>query len=95
MFPNYEKIAIANESHIYLATRYKFKKYRSITANYDEFWESINGTKLSHMWFLPIILERKNIEDIPSKKRSMYNSRFTLLDQMNLSIRNFMKDNKR
>lgn len=95
MFPNYEKIAIANESHIYLATRYKFKKYRSITANYDEFWESINGTKLSHMWFLPIILERKNIEDIPSKKRSMYNNRFTLLDQMNLSIRNFMKDNKR
>ena len=89
--PDYSKIAVGNESHIYLSARYKFKKYRTISADYDEFWESLMGEKKHHMWFLPDVIERKNIEDVPSKKRSMYNNRFRVLDAMKESIDDFKK----
>lgn len=86
MFPNIPKLAIANEGHIYLSTRYKFKKYRKISADYDEFWESFEGVKQGDFWALPKEIKRKNIEDIPSKKRSQYNNRFAILDQMKAAI---------
>lgn len=34
------------------------------------------------MWLLPKKLERKNIEEIPSRKRSLYQNRFNLLDEI-------------
>ncbi|WP_349290943.1 MULTISPECIES: DUF535 family protein [unclassified Fusobacterium] len=95
LFPQCEKIAVGNESHIYLSARYKFKKYRTINADYDDFWESLNGHKEGVMWSLPQEIERKNIEDVPSKKRSMYNNRFRVLDEMKASIDKFLTDNKR
>ncbi len=93
--PDYIKIAVANESHIYLAARYKYKKYRNINADYDEFWETLMGEKRHHMWFLPKEIERKKIEDVPSKKRSMYNNRFRVLDTMKEEIDNFIEKNQR
>lgn len=93
LFPNCKKLAISNEGHIYLSTRYKFKKYRKINANYNEFWESFGGTPQENLWLLPKEIKRKNIEDVPSKKRSLYNNRFSLLDKTKEEIQDFIRNN--
>lgn len=93
LFPNCKKLAISNKGHIYLSSRYKYKKYRKINADYDEFWESFGGVINSEFWLLPEEIKRKNIEDIPSKKRSLYNNRFALLDRLKDSIEDFFAKN--
>lgn len=81
-----EKICVGNERHIYITKRYLKKK--KILANYDEFWESLNGEKLkSGLWKLPENLVRKDISEIPSKKRSEYRKRYNILDNLGESIR--------
>lgn len=82
LFPKLDKVAVGNNKHIYLSLRYKFKKQRTIHANYDEFWESLGGVLKNDVWLLPNIIERKDISEIPSKKRSMYNNRYILLDNL-------------
>ena len=79
LFPNYDKIAVGNKGHIYLSLRYKFKKNRKINADYDEFWESLGSQKEDDIfWSLPKRIARKNIEDIPSKKRSQYTNKYKI-----------------
>ena len=91
LFPNYDKIAVGNKGHIYLSLRYKFKKSRKINADYDEFWESIGSEKIdSIFWALPVKIFRKSIEDIPSKKRSQYTSKYKILDELNEKVKKFL-----
>lgn len=91
LFPNYDKIAVSNKGHIYLSLRYKFKKSRKINADYDEFWESIGSEKIdSIFWALPVKIFRKSIEDIPSKKRSQYTSKYKILDELNEKVKEFL-----
>lgn len=86
LFPNQKKIAVSNNKHIYLSIRYKYKKYRTIHANYDEFWKSLGGISKNDTWLLPIFLEKKEISNIPSKKRSLYNNRYALLENLKKDI---------
>ena len=91
LFSNYDKIAVGNKGHIYLSLRYKFKKSRKINADYDEFWESIGSEKIdSIFWALPVKIFRKSIEDIPSKKRSQYTSKYKILDELNEKVKEFL-----
>ena len=91
LFPNYDKIAVGNKGHIYLSLRYKFKKNRKINADYDEFWESLGSQKEDDIfWSLPKRIARKNIEDIPSKKRSQYTNKYKILDELNDRVKNFL-----
>lgn len=46
------------------------------------FGQGLDGEEKDGMWLLPKKLERKNIEEIPSKKRSLYQNRFNLLDSI-------------
>ena len=51
--------------------------------NYDEAWEERGGQRSSADWFsMPIAPQRRNIEDIPSKKRSLYRQRYAMLNAM-------------
>lgn len=88
LFPKNKKLAVSNKNHIYLSTRYRFKKYRTIHANYDEFWESLGGILKNGTWVLPDFLERKELSSIPSKKRSMYSNRYNLLENLEEKIYN-------
>ena len=91
LFPNYNKIAVGNKGHIYLSLRYKFKKNRKINADYDEFWESLGSQKEDDVfWSLPKRIARKNIEDIPSKKRSQYTNKYKILDELNGRVKKFL-----
>ena len=93
LFPNYYKIAVGNNGHIYLSLRYKFKKNRKISADYDEFWKSLGSEKVdSIFWTLPTKIVRKSIGDIPSKKRSQYINKYKILDELNERVEEFLLD---
>lgn len=63
---------IANCSHV--------KKTNKFQANYDQYWEEEQGIKGEKFYTLPLKETRKTMEEIASKKRSMYNKRYTMLD---------------
>lgn len=82
---NIKILATGNEMHVYKSKRYI--KKRVINSSYDEFWASINGIKNNeNIWILPEKLERKNIEEIPSKKRSQTLKKYQLLTNIYLDI---------
>lgn len=83
--PDLEKLCVGSQRHIYITKRYLKKK--KILADYDGFLETLNGEKLaSGLWQLPEKLLRKDMNEIPSKKRSEYRKRYTLLDNLNEQI---------
>ncbi|MDU6450704.1 MAG: VirK/YbjX family protein [Enterobacter hormaechei] len=79
--------AVSDEGHVFRALRYRLSKGRHFHASYDEFWEGLNGKKLSPFcWQLPLQMERKALEEIASKKRAEYRRRFALLDDIAASV---------
>ena len=86
LFPNYFKIGVGKNKHIYFSPRYIKRKQEKVHANYDEFWKSIGGIEKDNLWSLPKKLERKSIEDIPAKKRAQYIKKFNLLDTLSEKI---------
>lgn len=76
-------LAVSNRTHIYRSWRYQKKKKGLVHADYDAFWESLNGQKRPDGYFLmPSLVHRKSLEEIASKKRAEYRRRYTLLDSM-------------
>lgn len=66
--------------------KYLLSARSKILFNYDEFWQENQGEYRHNYWQLPLHIERKQLEDIASKKRSMYRKRYEMLDQMALDI---------
>ncbi|WP_168190828.1 VirK/YbjX family protein [Aquitalea aquatilis] len=72
-------LAVCKDSHIYSSWRYR----RDFQADYDSFWLDIGAEKINTEYFrIPFPIPRKPMEDIASKKRSEYNRRYALLDEM-------------
>lgn len=81
-------LAVSNETHIYRSIRYWHKKKNQMVADYNSFWESLSGVRKENNDFhLPSIIERKSLDDIPSKKRAEYRRRYQLLDELENSIK--------
>ena len=60
-----------------------------LSFDYDSFWKEVGGKILNNAWFdVPLIPQRKTMEEIKSKKRSMYRKRFALLDNISEQISN-------
>jgi uncharacterized protein VirK/YbjX len=75
--------AVSNETHIYQSLRYRKKKLRQLHADYNSFWESLGGVVDGQRDFvLPLMMPRKPIEEIASKKRAEYRRRYELLDSL-------------
>lgn len=77
-------LATSNELHVYKSKRYI--KKRVINSNYDDFRSSLGGEKKGGIWTLPKKSERKNIEDVPSKKRGQTLKKYGLLDTVYSNI---------
>lgn len=77
------KFHVANCSHV--------RKTDKFQANYDQYWEEENGIKGYKFYTLPLIEKRKSMEDIASKKRSMYKKRYTMLDENKEVIKDVLK----
>jgi len=55
--------------------------------DYDEVWTERGGTALDDDFFaLPVKPTRRSIEEIPSKKRSMYRKRYEMLDRLEAKL---------
>lgn len=90
---------------IYAVSNYGFytnnhwRQNRKLKTSLDDFWTEIGGNLSQDRRFftLPLIEQRKNIEEVASNKRNLYRKRFATLDVINASIINkldiFMKDN--
>lgn len=74
-----ELIGIAHKNQ----AKYRWNDRSKLLFNYDQFWQE-NRAELNGegYWQLPLHIERKSLEDVPSKKRSMYRKRFEMYDQM-------------
>ena len=67
----------------------RFIQSKQYTVDYDAiFGES--GGELKDYWELPLEMDR-NLDDIPSKKRSMYRKRYAMLDEITLIIKDILK----
>ncbi|MGQ0286270.1 VirK/YbjX family protein [Pasteurellaceae bacterium 22721_9_1] len=71
--------------HKYQA-KYRWNDSTKLLFNYDEFWQE-NGAALNDAyWQIPCHIEQKPLEEIASKKRSMYRKRYNMFDQMQEQI---------
>lgn len=68
-------------------SKYRWNDSNRLLFNYDEFWQENDG-KLNKegYWELPIEIERKPLEEIQSKKRSMYRKRYEMLDKLAMDL---------
>ena len=58
-----------------------------LTFSYDTLWKEADGTPDKDGWFkLPIQMQRKSMEEIKSSKRSLYRSRYEMLDKIAAEI---------
>lgn len=80
-------LAVSEQSHVFRQLRYRYKKRKSFVATYSDFWESIAGRPYSNWYQLPVNVERKSFNALPSKKRSEYRKRYALLDYIHEEIR--------
>ncbi|MGY0398628.1 MAG: DUF535 family protein [Ostreibacterium sp.] len=66
--------------------------WKNINFDYNQFWLEVGGQNKGKGWFvLPLIPVRKDLQEIKSKKRSMYRKRYDMLDQLSTKITNKVK----
>lgn len=66
--------------------KYRFNDFSRILFDYDAFWADNGGALKQNYWYIPNTIERKSMDDIPSKKRSMYKKRYEMLDNIKQSL---------
>lgn len=82
---NIEKFSVGNEMHVYRAQRYIRK--RQILSDYDSFLISLGAEKnKKNIWKLPPYLQKKDLDTVPSKKRSQYLKKTTLTEDIQNQI---------
>ncbi len=85
-------LAVSDTGHVFRSLRYRHRKKNVFVASYNEFWDSISATPYSSsLYDVPLTLPRKTMEELPSKKRSEYRKRYTLLDELQESTASLLK----
>ncbi|MGN1393901.1 MAG: VirK/YbjX family protein [Succinivibrionaceae bacterium] len=75
--------AIRTNSHVYKDERYIKKFLDKMISDYDVVWENFNAQEIDNKNFVKITSNpRKSIEEIVSKKRSMYKKRYSMMDSI-------------
>lgn len=70
-----------NKSRLIQSKRY--------VVDYDAIFQESAG-KIRKYWTLPLNFETKSLEEIPSKKRSMYRKRYAMLDNLLQNMQNIL-----
>ena len=78
--------AVKTNYHISNCSR--VKKTGKFFANYDEYWEEETGFENQQFYTLSTINRKKEITEIPSKKRSLFKQRYQMLDTYEIEIQN-------
>ncbi len=76
-------LAIRDASRHHRSSFYNASKAELLRSNYDEIWLDRGGVSYGDDFFsLPVGPARKNLDDVPSKKRTMYRRRYEMLDAL-------------
>lgn len=79
--------AVGDNTHVFRSLRYRHSKGDKFFASYSEFWLSLGGVmRADELFTLPLRVERKDLEEIASKKRAEYRRRYALLDSLNEQV---------
>lgn len=71
--------AVKNDAHAYSSKRYRKKP---VMMDYDALWAELGGTEHNRWYYeLPVVAERRQLEEIKRPKRKMYRERYEWLDQ--------------
>ena len=64
------------------------RRDRKLKTDFGAFWEEAGGwqTEDKRFYELPLILPRKTMEEIPTRKRAVYRRRFAFLDEIDSEI---------
>ncbi|WP_192457157.1 VirK/YbjX family protein [Musicola keenii] len=82
-------LAVGDGSHVYQNLRYYFRKKKVLFASYSDFWAAVSAVEMpQQLYRIPAAIPRKNMADLPSRKRSEYQRRYQLLDDIQNRIRN-------
>lgn len=79
-------VAVKAKKHTSSCHRSAFKRFESFQADYNNYFEEEEAILDNHFYILPINQRRKSIDDIESKKRSLYKKRYAMMDDMNNMI---------
>lgn len=70
-------------------------KFQELHLDYDEVWKEHQGQPAGDGFFLlPLQPVRKSLEEVVSKKRSLYRRRFQIVDQVSQSIECFFNETR-
>lgn len=79
--------AIADTKRHHRSPYFGNKFAEQVTMDYDEIWRDRGGEPLNVDFFvLPVDATQRNVEEIPSKKRSMYRKRYEMLAQTDAAL---------
>lgn len=81
--------AISDSNHVYNSLRYR-RRHQKKFQKYNIFWEQIAQLSENGNFNIDTEIRRKSIEEYPSKKRSEYRKRFTLLDDIEEQFSQFL-----
>ena len=77
---------VTNATHC--LTRRRYQGRIMIKSSYDELWQEAGGVPVAGGFYeLPVQQPRRPLETVPSRKRSLYQRRFRLLDTLDAEIR--------
>ena len=77
---------ISNSAHA--LTRKRYRGRITIKSSYDELWQEVGGQADGQGYYLlPVYQARRSMESVPSRKRSLYQRRYRLLDVMGAELR--------
>ncbi|EGN0942014.1 DUF535 family protein [Escherichia coli] len=79
-------MAVYEHNHVLTNSRYFYRKKGRFVAKYSEYWESIGSIKDGGFYRLPNNIHRKEISEIPARKRAKYRRRYIMLDNISQNI---------
>ena len=67
---------------------------RKLKTSFSDFWSEAGGnpTDDSRFYELPLVEARKTMEEVPTRKRAVYRRRFAMLDEIDNSISDSVKN---
>lgn len=79
--------AISDEYRQHRSPYYGSASEKKIHGDYDAIWTDRGGTKLDAFWYdLPVEAHERSLDEISSKKRSMYRKRYHMLNALRIRM---------
>lgn len=66
--------------------KYRVNDFSRLLFDYNSFWKENGGEFKQHYWYIPNTIKQKTMEEIKSKKRSMYKKRYEMLSNIKQGV---------